>query len=85
MNSLLHESAMRKLGTVKMESLVKGIFALAQMAAKSNAATAEAKLSWLDEEEIVDAHYVPELILRVIKVVQVGSGVSETGIKELEP
>lgn len=69
MIDLLHEPAMRKLGVVKADSLTKGLVALARMAAESNAATAEVKLSWLDEEEIVDAQYVPELILRVTKVI----------------
>lgn len=64
----LHEPAMKGVGSVKAGAMITAFRALARMAAESNAATADFKMEWLSDSEVVEAQYVPELILRVREV-----------------
>ena len=66
---MLHEPAMKKIAGGNIQALVNGLRGLAACAHESNAATGKSTLAFLEKDETVEARYVPELIIRVTKVV----------------
>jgi hypothetical protein len=68
MMDTLHKPALDKIANAPADSYVNAFYSLAQLADESEAENAELTLSWHDNSEKVSAKYVPEVILRVVKV-----------------
>lgn len=68
-DDVLHEPAMKTMSEGVASGFVRTMVQLGEAAKESNAATADVKFGWLKEDETVTALYVPEIILRVTKVV----------------
>lgn len=64
---LLHSDAMAKAATLTAKGITDGFNAVAKMANEFGAESSSTTISWVSEDEEVDAAYVPELILRVCK------------------
>jgi len=65
--TLLHEPAMAKVRSSKMPTLAASYEKLAKAADESNAARASLTLDWITDGEDVQAEFVPQLTIAVVR------------------